>query len=69
MNDLEHLAVLIREQNPVSNEIAALVGRPALAGHVGEFIAARIFDIKLAASATERSIDGHFTSGALLVAR
>ena len=61
ISDLQRLAKLIREQNRVSDDIAALVGRPAL-----EFIAARIFGIALASSATEKSIDGHFTSGSLV---
>jgi hypothetical protein len=65
MDELERLAGLIREQNRISGEIAALVQRPALAGHVGEFIAARVFDIQLAQSATQKSIDGHFNTGAL----
>jgi len=65
MNELERLAVLIREQNRISGEIAALVRRPALAGHVGEFIAMHVFDIRLVGSAAERSIDGRFASCAL----
>jgi hypothetical protein len=65
-DDLERLAALIREQNRVAEEIGKLIGRPALVGHVGEFIAAKVFDIKLAASATERAIDGHFVSGPLV---
>jgi hypothetical protein len=37
--------------------LSGLVGRPAIVGHIGEFIAARIFGISLAASATQKSID------------
>jgi hypothetical protein len=62
---LQRLADLIREQNRIGSEIAALVGRPALQGHVGEFIAARIFDISLEPSANQRAIDGRFRSGTL----
>ena len=65
MNELERLAALIREQNRISGEIAGIVRRPALAGHVGEFIATHVFDIRLAPSAVERSIDGTFASGGL----
>jgi hypothetical protein len=35
------------------------------AGHAGEWIASRIFDIELEASATTKAIDGRFTIGAL----
>jgi len=36
-----------------------------LFGNVGEFIASRIFDVKLEHSATAKGIDGRFASGAL----
>ena len=42
---LERLAELLRERNRVSTEIAALIGRPALNSHVGEYIASQVFDI------------------------
>jgi hypothetical protein len=63
--ELNRLADLIRQMNRTGSEIAALIGRPALQGHVGEFIASRIFDIELETSATQRALDGHFRSGAL----
>jgi hypothetical protein len=44
---LERLAELLRERNRVSTEIAALIGRPALNSHVGEYIASQVFDIEL----------------------
>ena len=34
-------------------------------GHIGEFVAAAIFDIDLLESAAHKSIDGHFTAGSL----
>ncbi|MDQ6834281.1 MAG: hypothetical protein M3008_12860, partial [Chloroflexota bacterium] len=46
-------------------KIANLVGRPAQIGHVGEYIASAIFDIKLEASATAKGIDGYFMTGSL----
>jgi hypothetical protein len=59
------LADLIRRKNRIDNEIAALVNRPAELGHVGEFIAARIFGIRLHASATHAESDGVFVDGPL----
>jgi len=65
MPDLEELAHLLRQKNDVDGAIARLVGRPALIGHVGEFIAAHVFRIKLHGSATNTGSDGHFVSGEL----
>lgn len=62
---LARLAGLIRRKNEVDNEIAALVNRPAQLGHVGEFIAARIFGIRLYSSATHAHSDGEFVDGRL----
>ena len=63
MNDLELLASLIRERNRVASDIASLVGRPALMGHVGEFIALRVFDIRLEQSAARAALNGYFAIG------
>jgi hypothetical protein len=65
VTDLERLAQLIRTRNAVDEEIAAVIGRPALAGHIGEYVAARVFDIDLEASAARKAIDGRFRSGPL----
>ncbi len=65
MDDLKRLAELLRERNRVEAEIAAVIGRPAQAGHLGEFIASGIFEIKLEKSAATRGIDGRFESGPL----
>lgn len=46
-------------------QIAAIIQRPALIGHVGEFIASRIFGIALEESASRKGIDGCFTDGQL----
>ena len=64
-DQLRRLASLIEQRNLVEGEIAATIGRPAHPGHVGEFVAAAIFDIKLVESATHKGIDGHFTRGPL----
>ena len=47
MDELTALAELIRRRNAVERDISAITGRPALIGHVGEFIASRIFAIEL----------------------
>ena len=64
-DQLRQLAALIRQRNRVDGEIAATIGRPAHAGHIGEFVAAAIFDIGLHESATHRGADGQFTGGPL----
>jgi len=63
--DVSELARLVRTRNEVSAEIAALIGRPAQIGHIGEYIAARVFDIDLHASAVTKASDGVFRSGPL----
>ena len=62
---MERLACLVHERNEISEEIAGIIGRPALNGHIGEFIASKIFRIKLEASATSKGIDGFFIEGSL----
>ncbi len=62
---LRDLAAAIRRRNVVAEQVASLVGRPALIGHVGEFIASRVFGIELEESASAKGIDGHFQGGPL----
>jgi len=62
---LERLSSLVHERNRVSEEIAAIIGRPALSGHIGEYLASRIFGIRLEVSATAKGIDGYFMEGSL----
>ena len=64
-SDVDHLAAIIKQRNRVAKEIAIHIGRPALIGHVGEYIASLIFDIQLAESASQKSIDGYFQTGSL----
>lgn len=59
------LAELIRRKNAIDSEIAAVIGRPALMGRVGEHIAKCVFDLRLNESASSKVIDGHFRSGPL----
>jgi hypothetical protein len=60
MNDLIQLANLIDTRNQTEREITALIGRPAAIGHIGEYIASRIFNIVLEESASHNSSDGYF---------
>ena len=63
--ELARLAQLLAARDALDAQIAELVGRSARPGDVGEFIAARIFDLELAASATQAGYDGEFRSGPL----
>lgn len=55
---LHQLAGSLRGRNAIDAEIARLIDRPALPGHLGEWIASQIFDIELANSAVTKGIDG-----------
>ncbi len=65
VDDITRLARLIGARNAIDNDIAGLIGRPAQIGHLGEYIAARIFDIELEKSATHKGSDGDFRGGPL----
>ena len=60
-----HVAQLIQQRNEIDAQIASIIRRPMTSGHLGEWIASRIFDIELEPSATAPGIDGHFRSGSL----
>jgi hypothetical protein len=64
-DSLARAAALLRERNAIDAELARLIQRPMTSGHLGEWIAAQIFDIKLEASAVAAGIDGRFRSGLL----
>lgn len=64
--DLVRLAALLRERAAIELEISQLVGRPALPGHIGEFIASRVFGIGLHESAPARASDGVFDAEPVL---
>ena len=64
-NELQRLSSLIKQRNVVEDEIAAIIGRPAHAGHIGESVASRIFDIKLSNSAVNKGSNGRFRGGNL----
>jgi hypothetical protein len=63
MEELVELARLLNERNTVDSKIARIVGRSARVGDVGEYIAARIFEIKLYNSGSHKGSDGVFTGG------
>ena len=65
MSKLEQLAPLLARRNAVDKEIATLIDRPAIRGHIGEWIAQEIFKVKLEKSAAMRDSDGRFTCGPL----
>ncbi len=64
-NELELLAELIKQRNAIEGDISEIIGRPAERGHIGEYIAAEIFDIELHESATHKGSDGVFRRGRL----
>jgi hypothetical protein len=63
--ELRRLAALLRVRNAADRDIARLIGRPVERGHLGEWIAARLFDLGMAPSATQAGWDGRFRSGPL----
>lgn len=62
---LHQLAALLRARDDLDARIAALTGRSARPGDIGEFIAAQVFDIELANTAVQAGYDGVFRSGPL----
>jgi hypothetical protein len=64
-DSLAQVATLLRERNAIDVELARLINRPMTSGHLGEWIAAQIFNIELEASAVAAGIDGRFRSGPL----
>ena len=65
MDELETLGELIKTKNDIESKISQIIGRPGLQGHIGEFIAGKIFDLELHEDATKRGNDGIFKSGYL----
>jgi hypothetical protein len=62
---LDRLALLLRQRNALDADIGSILGRPMTSGHAGEWIGSRVFDIELEASATAAAIDGRFRTGPL----
>jgi len=65
MTELERIAGLIEKRNQIDTEISKIIGRPATRGHLGEFIASKVFKIRLESSATAKGIDGVFQEDSL----
>lgn len=63
--ELAELGALLRERNALDARIGRLLNRPVNTGGIGEWIAARIFDIELEAAANTAGYDGRFTTGEL----
>lgn len=63
--DLERVAQLVRERNRIDRKIHAIVRRAVVHGHLGEYIAATVFDLAINDSASAPGIDGVFLSGEL----
>jgi hypothetical protein len=62
---LKNLSKLLKERNLLDHEISQIIGFPAEKGHIGEFIASKIFNITLNKSATQKGHDGYFSEGNL----
>ena len=63
--DLDQLARLIAARNDWERETSAIIGRPALIGNLGEYIAAQVFNIRLHKSGSHQASDGLFVDGPL----
>jgi hypothetical protein len=64
-DEVTHMARLLTQRNLLDEAIAAVIHRPMTAGHLGEWLAAQVFDIELEHSAVTVAIDGRFRSGPL----
>jgi hypothetical protein len=64
-SDVARIAEILHERNALDKRIAGIINRPMTSGHLGEWIAARIFDIQLERAATAPAVDGRFTQGNL----
>ena len=59
------IASMLHQRNQIDERIARIVERPMTSGHLGEWIASRVFDIELEGSASAAAIDGRFRTGSL----
>lgn len=65
MDELEILSGHIKKRNEIEEEISRIIRRPAEKGHITEFVASKIFSIKLNDNASKTGYDGKFQSGKL----
>ena len=63
--EIATIADLLRRRNQIDAGIARIIGRPMASGHLGEWIAAQVFNIALEDSAAAPAFDGRFLSGPL----
>jgi hypothetical protein len=63
--ELAELGALLRERNALDARLGRVLDRPVNTGSIGEWIAARIFDIELETAANTAGYDGRFTTGGL----
>ncbi|MGH8886680.1 MAG: hypothetical protein ACRDYX_16215 [Egibacteraceae bacterium] len=62
---LERVARFVARRNEIDAELGVVMDRPMTTGHLGEWIAAQVFDLMLEHSAAAKGIDGRFASGSL----
>lgn len=65
MDDVERIAELLRARNAVDTLIADVINRPMASGHLGEWLAFRIFGLAPAMHAAVAGFDGTFSGGPL----
>jgi hypothetical protein len=63
--ELAELGALLRKRNALDARIGRLLDRPVKTGSIGEWIAARIFDVELETAANTAGYDGRFTTAGL----
>jgi hypothetical protein len=63
VESVKQFASLVAERNAIDSKIGELIGRPALVGHLGEWIAQQIFGVAIDPLANRQAIDGTFTWG------
>lgn len=61
-DDVRRVAKLIDQRNSIDTELAAIIRRPALPGHLGDWIAARVFGITLEPQAN-KAVGGRLDDG------
>lgn len=57
---LRRAAELLRKRNGIDAELAQLIGRPPLPGHLGEWVAQEVLGVVLEKAANVTAIDGRF---------
>ncbi|NEA23809.1 hypothetical protein [Actinomadura bangladeshensis] len=62
---LGRIAELLAGRNAIDEEISAITQRPMTAGHLGEWIASRVFDIEVEESAANTAFNGRVRRGPL----